>query len=62
MLAREHSDVPVLPSPHYKHVIVCGAREHKLPQHYIERLLKVRLNAQYLILYGIIAISHRIDS
>jgi hypothetical protein len=33
-----------LPSPHYKHVIVSGAIEHKLPEHYIDKLKKMRDN------------------
>jgi gamma-glutamylcyclotransferase len=30
--------VAQLPSPHYKHVIVCGAIEHSLPKDYIQLL------------------------
>jgi len=33
-----------LPSPHYKHVIVSGAIEHKLPEHYIDKLKNMRDN------------------
>uniref|UniRef100_A0A914Z484 gamma-glutamylcyclotransferase n=1 Tax=Panagrolaimus superbus TaxID=310955 RepID=A0A914Z484_9BILA len=32
------------PSPHYKHVIVSGAIEHKLPEYYIEQLKKIQDN------------------
>ncbi|TMS35291.1 hypothetical protein L596_002724 [Steinernema carpocapsae] len=35
---------PRPPSPHYKHVIVSGAVEHELPEHYVEMLRKIKDN------------------
>ncbi|KAI1693298.1 AIG2-like family domain-containing protein [Ditylenchus destructor] len=34
------------PSPRYKHVIVTGAQQHHLPDSYIERLKKIKTNAE----------------
>ena len=36
------------PSPHYKHVIVCGAIERQLPEYYIEELYKVHVKSSTL--------------
>lgn len=33
-----------LPSPHYKRVILCGAKEHRLPQAYIAKLEAIQDN------------------
>uniref|UniRef100_A0A8R1I643 gamma-glutamylcyclotransferase n=1 Tax=Caenorhabditis japonica TaxID=281687 RepID=A0A8R1I643_CAEJA len=43
----QYSDLgadPKPPSPHYKLVIVEGAKEHKLPAEYIEQLEKIKDN------------------
>ncbi|CAI2343921.1 unnamed protein product [Caenorhabditis sp. 36 PRJEB53466] len=43
----QYSDLeadPMAPSPHYKLVIVEGAKEHKLPQEYIRRLENITDN------------------
>jgi len=48
------------PSPHYLDIIIKGAEEHKLPEHYIEKLHKVEHNGYTgsLPLYDVIMMRH----
>ena len=47
------------PSPHYLDIIIKGAQEHKLPEHYIEKLYKVEHNGYTgsLPLYDVVMLS-----
>ena len=48
------------PSPHYLDIIIKGAEEHRLPEHYIEKLRKIEHNgyAGSIPLYDVIMMRH----
>ena len=44
MLDAHRREQRPLPSPHYLHVIVEGAREHRLPADYVDKLRRLEHN------------------